>query len=127
MIEPRFLLDANSCIYLIEQLSSALLARAEREAPGALVTSAVAYAEVARGTDWENRPAADLVNDFFAAVPVLPFDEAAGLRYADLPFARHRFDRLIAAHALSLNLTLVTANMKDFRDIEDLRIEDWTQ
>jgi len=40
---------------------------------------------------------------------------------------RHRFDQLIAAHTLALNLTLVTANPRDFRDIPDLRVEDWTK
>ena len=65
--------------------------------------------------------------DFFAAVPVLPFDRAAGRAYADLPFKRHRFDRLIAAHALALSATFVTANPRDFRDIAELRVEDWTR
>jgi len=125
--EPQFLLDANSCIYLIEKLSPVLRAKAERCAPDELVTSAIAYAEVARGTDWENEEAAGLVNDFFEAVSVLPFDQAAGRTYSDLPFARHRFDRLIAAHALALGLTLVTANTRDYRDIPGLDVEDWTE
>ncbi len=101
--------------------------RAEQEPPGSIVTSAVAYAEVARGTDWRNLEAATLVDDFFASVPVLPFDESAGRNYADLPFARNRFDRLIAAHAISLGLTIITANVRDFSDIPRLSVEDWTQ
>ena len=44
-----------------------------------------------------------------------------------LPFARHRFDRLIAAHALALDLTLVTANVRDFYDLPGLKVEDWTR
>ena len=124
--EPRYLLDANCCIYLIEKLSPALRQRAEQEPPGSLVTSAVAYAEVARGTDWRNREAAALVDDFFASVAVLSFDELAGRHYAVLPFARNRFDRLIAAHAISLGLTIITANVRDFSDIPGLKVEDWT-
>ncbi len=127
MAEPRFLLDANSCIYLIEKLSLPLRKRAERCAPGEIVTSAVAFAEVALGTDWSDGQGAGLVRDFFAAVDVLPFDREAAFAYAELPFARHSFDRLIAAHALALSLTLVTANVRDFRDISELRVEDWTQ
>jgi tRNA(fMet)-specific endonuclease VapC len=125
--EPRFLLDANCCIYLIEKLVPPVRARAERHALGELVTSAIAFAEVARGTDWSNAQSAGLVNDFFKAIAVLPFDEAAARKYASLPFARHRFDRLIAAHALALGLTLVTANTCDFQDISGLEIEDWTK
>lgn len=127
MTEPRFLLDANCCIYLIEKLSPPLRERVELHAPGELVTSAIAFAEVARGTDWSNEEAAGLVNDFFDAVLILPLDEAAGRAYAELPFVRHRFDRLIAAHALSLGLTLITANRRDFHDIRDLKVEDWTK
>ena len=127
MAEPRFLLDANCCIYLIEKLDPGLRKKAEQQAPGELVTSAIAFAEVARGTDWTNQEAAGLVSDFFDAVAILPFDREAGRVYALLPFVRHRFDRLIAAHALALDLTLVTANTRDFRDIPALRVEDWTQ
>ncbi len=127
MAEPRFLLDANSCIYLIEKLSPPLRSRAERCAAGEIVTSAVVFAEVARGTNWSDVQAAGLVRDFFEAVEVLPFDRAAGFAYGGLPFARHRLDRLIAAHALALDLTLVTANVSDFRDVAELKVEDWTQ
>ena len=127
MTEPRFLLDVNSCIYLIEKLSDTLRRNAERVEPGALVTSSICYAEVAVGNDWNNRMAAALVNDFFKAVAIIPFDAAAARRYGDLPFRRHRLDGLIAAHALSLDLTLVTANTRDFAAFDGLRVEDWTQ
>lgn len=127
MTSARFLLDANCCILLIEKRSQALRRRAEECAPDQMVTSAVAFAEVALGTDWSNPGAADLINDFFAVVPVLPFDREAARIYADLPFKRHRFDRLIAAHSLALGVTLVTAKPRDFRDIDGLRVEDWTE
>ena len=127
MTESRFLLDANSCIYLIEKLSPALRGRAERCAPGEIVTSAIVFAEVARGTDWSNTEAAGLVTDFFETVEVLPFDRPAALAYSNQPFVRHRVDRLIAAHAISLELTLITANVRDFRDISKLKVDDWTR
>lgn len=127
MAEARFLLDANCCIYLIEQTSSPLRSRVEMRAPGEVVTSAITFAEVALGTDWTDAGAADVVSNFFAVVPVVEFEESAGRAYAQVPFKRHRFDRLIAAHALSLSLTLVTANPRDFEDIPDLRVEDWTR
>lgn len=127
MTDPQALLDANCCIYLIEKLSPLLRERVQQHAPGELVTSAIVFAEVARGTDWSDDEAAGLVNDFFDAVPVLPFDREAAYVYGALPFVRHRFDRLIAAHALALNVTLVTANPRDFSDIPALRVEDWTR
>jgi tRNA(fMet)-specific endonuclease VapC len=108
-------------------MSAKVVERAEDCQPGELVTSAVAYAEFARGVDWSRPHAAETASRFFEAVPVLPFDDRAARAYAELPFKRHRFDRLIAAHALALNLTLVTANPRDFRDVRELRVEDWTK
>lgn len=63
---------------------------------------------------------------FFAQVPVLPFDIAAGNAYSRLPFKRGSYDRLIAAQALSLGLTVVTSNVADFEDVPDLKVENWT-
>ena len=43
-----------------------------------------------------------------------------------LPFKRGSYDRLIAAHALSLGLTVVTGNTKHFADVPGLKVENWT-
>jgi len=125
--EPRFLLDTNICIYLAEAISDPLLQRVKQCDVGALATSSISFAEFATGIDWSQPHAEDSVARLFRAISILPFDEAAARTYASLPFARHRFDRLIAAHALSLGLTLVTANVRDYRDIPELIVEDWTR
>lgn len=127
MTDPRFLLDSNICIYLLESKSTKLDHRVEQCAPGEVVTSAIAFAEVAQGIDWSNAEDARIAANFFTLIPVVPFDQAAALDYAALPFTRHRYDRLIAAHARALGVTLITANLKDYRDIAGLKIEDWTQ
>ena len=62
--------------------------------------------------------------------PMLAFDEAAAERYGVQRAAvrdrrRDAFDRLIAAHATSLGLTLVTNNEADFRDYPGLIVENW--
>jgi tRNA(fMet)-specific endonuclease VapC len=125
--EPRFLLDTNICIYLAEGLSEPLLNRVEQCPVGELATSAISFAEFTRGVDWSQPHAEDSIARLFQAITIVSFDRAAAIAYAALPFVRHRFDRLIAAHALSLGVTLVTANERDFRDIPDLRVEDWTR
>ncbi len=127
MTEPRFILDSNICIYLLESKSRTLDLRVEQCAPGELVTSAIAFAEVARGIDWADAEDARIAANFFTHIPVLPFDQAAAREYAALPFTRHRYDRLIAAHARALGVILITANLKDYRDVTDLKVEDWTQ
>lgn len=62
----------------------------------------------------------------FRVVEVLPFDRRAAMAYLDIPFKRAAFDRLIAAHALSAALTLITNNERDFNDVPGLRVENWT-
>ena len=122
----RFMLDANALILLLE-LDKRVLGRARDCDEGDLCLSAIAYAEVVRGTATGKAPARDLLDRAVQTIPVLPFDQAAAHFYAQVPFRRHRFDRLIAAHALVLGLTLVTANTTDFADLPGLRVEDWTQ
>lgn len=120
------MLDSNALILLLDR-DERVVGRAKQCFEGDLCISAIAFAEVARGTATGKPPPQDLLDRAVERIPVLPYDALAARSYAELPFTRHRFDRLIAAHALSLDLTLVTANVKDFRGISDLRIEDWTQ
>ena len=89
------------------------------------MTSGIAYAEVMLGILRQGQDAGP-ARFLFSRVEVMPFDRAAADAYARLPFRRANFDRLIAAHALAIDATLVTANPRDFADIPGLRVEDWT-
>jgi len=71
-------------------------------------------------------PSMAVLDGFLEEIILLPFDESAARAYARLPFKRVSFDRLIAAHALSLGLTLVTSNETDFADVPGLKVENWT-
>jgi tRNA(fMet)-specific endonuclease VapC len=122
--DPLYLLDSNICIYLVAGRSLAVKARVEACAPGEVATSSVAFAEVMMGARRLGTEKA--TRALFDHVTILPFDDVAGHAYAELPFKRGRFDRLIAAHALSLHLTLVTNNPRDFDDVGGLRVENWT-
>ena len=127
MADPRFLLDSNICIYLLEGLSDKARSQVERRAPGELITSMIVYAEVMRGLREDDARGRALTDAFFEVVPVVPFDKAAALAFRRVPFRRGGFDRLIAAHALALDLTLITNNPRDFADIAGLRVENWTE
>lgn len=124
MTDPLFLLDSNICIYLLKGASEPIRQRVQSHSPGELVTSAVAFAEVMVGV--RTAEAVARAEALFALVKVLPFDDCVARAYATMPFRRARFDRLIAAHALSLGLVLVTNNGKDFADIPGLKVENWT-
>lgn len=122
----KYLLDSNIIVYLTMNSNEGVVRRAAECDEGDLVTSAVAYAEVAYGSLNEQPPAIEQLQAFVQEVPVLDFDYKAALAYASLPFKRGSFDRLIAAHALSHDLTVVTHNEKHFADVPGLKVENWT-
>ena len=122
--EPAFLLDSNICIYVLADASGPAAIRLGECAPGAAATSSIVYAEVLRGVA-SSRDDQAKVDALFGVLRIMPFDAAAATAYAVIPFKRGTFDRLIGAHALSLGLTLVTSNFRDYADIPGLKIENW--
>ena len=125
--EPRFLLDTNSLIYLAEQTHELVTRRVGDCAPGEIIVSTIVVAEFALGVDWSLPDARVTFDRLFQAIPVCDFDHPAALAYSTLPFRRNSFDRLIAAHALALEVTLVTTNISDFADMPQLSVVDWTK
>lgn len=122
----RYLVDSDSAIYATSGVYPAMRAYFERCAPGEIAISAVSYAEIAIGTHAGKPPTPDVLEAFIRVVPIIDFDTAAARAYATLPFKRARFDRLLAAHALSIDATVVTNNPDDFADVPGLKVENWT-
>ena len=121
----KYLFDSNVVIRVALGHGQALRERVADCDEGDIVVSAVVYAEVALGSVNGEPPALDELSAFLSEVPVLPFDAAAAEVYARLPFRRGSFDRLIAAHALALDLVLVTDNVADYSDVPGLKVENW--
>ena len=94
--------------------------------PGEIGLSAISYAEIAHGTFIGKPPPPEVLEAFVQAIPIVAFEEAGAREYARLPFKRARFDRLLAAHALSIDATIVTNNEGDFADVPGLKVENWT-
>ncbi|MEK7343331.1 MAG: type II toxin-antitoxin system VapC family toxin [Pseudomonadota bacterium] len=122
-----YLLDTNSCIFLFAGTRPRLIERVAACHAGDLAISTIVLAELALGSAQGKIPPIEVLDGFMEEVNLLPFDGAAARAYAAMPFRRGRFDRLLAAHALSVDATIVTNNLADFDDIPDLRAEDWTQ
>ncbi len=129
----RYMLDTNICVYLMKAHPPEVLARLTQLDYGDAVMSIITYAELRVGlealgpTRAQNERALQLL---IRDIPVLPFDEAAAVRYGVQRAAvrdrrRDAFDRLIAAHAASLGLTLITNNEADFHDYPGLVVENW--
>jgi tRNA(fMet)-specific endonuclease VapC len=134
----RYMLDTNICIYLIKNHPPQVLRRLEVLKQGDAVMSVVTYAELRAGLEiqGETRSASDRDGDKHALallinrIPVLPFMESDAVSFGVLRAAvrdrnRDTMDRLIAAHAVSTKVTLVTNNEADFKDYPSLVIENW--
>lgn len=122
----RYLIDADCAVYAMTARYEPLRERLTACAPGDVAISTISFAEIALGTENGKPPAPEVLEAFVAAIPLLSFDEAAAREYARLPFKRARFDRLLAAHALSLGVTIITNNEADFADVPGLTVENWT-
>ena len=122
----RYLIDSDLAIYAMGgEADSRLNDRLASCDAGEMGISAISFAEVALGT-WNGKPPRqDVLDAFVSVIPILEFDEAAAREYAKLPFKRARFDRLLAAHALSIGATVVTNNEADFADVPGLIVENW--
>lgn len=131
---PRYMLDTNMCIYLLKHQPEIVAQRFAQCYVSDVVMSAITYAELEYGVsvsanpEQERMALASLLED----IPVSPFDAAAGVAYGPIRLAtreskKDHLDKLIAAHAASLDVTLVTNNEKDFAKYPGLRIENWLE
>lgn len=122
----RYLLDADMAIFATTGQFPALANRLGECEPEEVSLSAISFAEIVLGMERGKPPTAEALALLVEVVPVIAFDEAAARAYAQLPFKRARFDRLLAAHALSLGATVITNNELDFADVPGLVVENWT-
>ncbi len=129
----RYMLDTNVCIHLLRRPAPSLRQRFTQEAPFCCI-STVTFHELVHGAHRARDPVHERkkVEDLGAGLEVLDFDaEAAGhsgnihAALASVGQIIGAYDMLIAGHARSLGLTLVTGNLGEFRRVEGLRSEDW--
>lgn len=129
----NYLLDTNICIYIMRQQPAVVAARFESTTVGDACMSIITFAELRAGIERQGTSRARderVLDMFLQLVPVLPFGEAAARTYGVMRAAvpeprKNALDRLIAAHAFSLNVTLVTNNEGDFKGYPGLRVENW--
>ena len=129
---PRYMLDTNMCIYLMKNQPESVARRFAQCLVGDVVMSAITYAELEFGVlacvspERERDNLRALIED----IKVEPFDEGAAVAYGSIRMAtrenrKDQLDKLIAAHAVSLGVTLVTNNMRDFERYPGVIIENW--
>ena len=130
----RWMLDTNICIYIAKQRPPEVRERFQRLAPGELGMSVVTYGELHYGAmkSRENLHALSSLRELSHLIPVLPMAPKAAEVYGEIRAQLSRAgtpignnDLWIAAHAMSLHLTLVTNNEREFRRVPGLSIENW--
>lgn len=129
---PLYMLDTNMCIYLMKNQPAEVAKRFAQCYVGDVVMSAITLAELEFGVTVSAHPGKQRrhLNALVEDIPVAAFDAAAALAYGPTRAAtrerkKDHLDKLIAAHAISLKVILVTNNKRDFAAYPTLKIENW--
>jgi tRNA(fMet)-specific endonuclease VapC len=128
------MLDTNICVHLIRQRPRSVLERVGAFAVGDIGLSVITLAELEYGASNSRDPKRnrDALRRFTAPLDIAPFDKGATEAYGRIRAILERkgraigpMDLLIAAHALSLDVRLVTSNEDEFRRVPGLLVENW--
>lgn len=129
----RYLLDTNIVSDLVRQPRGPVASRTTEVGEGSICTSIVVAAELRYGAEKsESKQLSERIDLLLSALEILPLEPPADQRYGEL---RHDLarqgtqigpnDLLIAAQALAADLTLVTANTREYERVPSLRVENW--
>lgn len=130
----RYMLDTDICIELIRGRAPAIFKRLRKLAPDQVAISSITLAELQYGSARSSDPPRHqvILTTFLAPLVVLPFDDLAAEAYGPVRAELSRagtligpLDTLIASHARSLSMTLVTNNEREFRRVGGLHVENW--
>lgn len=130
----RYLLDTNICVEVIRDRAPQIIKRMTEAPARSLGLSSITLAELEYGVEKSSAPDrnAAALKGFLGIFEIIAFDDEAAKHYGNIRATLERtgkiigaLDFLIAAHARSLNLTLVTDNTREFRRVPQLKIENW--
>lgn len=130
----KIVLDTDICIYAINQKRPEILSRVRDYDIGEVGTSSITYAELRFGVENSARVEENLdrLERFLLPLEIVPFDAEAARHCGRIRSELKRLgcsvgsnDLLIAAHALALDATLVSNNVREFSRIGGLRLEQW--
>jgi tRNA(fMet)-specific endonuclease VapC len=130
----RYLLDTNICIYVIKKKPAAVLKKFRTFQINNLGISSLTLAELEFGVHNSRYPEQnqEALNQFLSPLEIFPFDDRAAMEYGRIrAYLKQRgrpigaMDLLPAAQAKSLAIPLVTNNLKEFKRIPGLHLENW--
>jgi tRNA(fMet)-specific endonuclease VapC len=132
----KWMLDTNICIAIIKRQPECVIRKLRGKSTGQVGLSSVALGELTYGAEKSARPSQNLeaLHEFLLPLEIAPYDEACAFRYGKLRAQLKKMgrpigalDTLIAAHALALDVVLVTHNSQEFSHARGLRLEDWLE
>jgi len=133
--DVRYLLDTDICIYVLNErppeVLSQFLAHEDEGIGVSVVTASELFFGVRKSASARNLKALEA---FLESLSVLDFDMEAARRYGELRAHLEKkgtpigsMDMQIAAHALALDVTLVTNNQREFSRVPGLRTDNWAR
>lgn len=128
------MLDTNMCIYLMKNQPVSVARRFAECYYGDVAISAITLAELQYGVacSTEKKQNQEALELLLEDIPAMPFEVSAAAAYGIIRAASREkksdaLDKLIAAHAISLDAILVTNNERDFKIYPGLKLENWTE
>ena len=130
----RYLLDTNICIYLIKKKSKKVVTKLSTIETSNVGISSITLSELEYGVEKSSNPEKNRIAllEYVSTLEIYNYDDRAALEYGIIRADLERrgltigsLDMLIAAHAKSLSLILVTNNEKEFKRVKDLVVENW--
>jgi tRNA(fMet)-specific endonuclease VapC len=131
---PRYMLDTDTCSYIMKRSNDAVLKRLQKVPVSDVCISVITKSELLFGVEVSPRRRQDesALSAFLQYVEVLDFPDAASLHYAKIRASLKTLgtmiganDLFIAAHARSLGATLVTNNTREFGRVPKLNVQNW--
>ncbi|MBC2714622.1 MAG: type II toxin-antitoxin system VapC family toxin [Desulfobacteraceae bacterium] len=132
----KYLIDTNICIYIMNKRPTGIIHKFKLFDVGEIGVSTITISELQYGVSKsKNRKLnKQRIEEFLSPLEILPYDEIAATIYGDIRVQLEKrgepigpLDLLIAAHALSRNLVLISNNEKEFERVKNLKVEDWVK
>ncbi len=132
----KYLIDTNICIYIMNNHPHEVFERFRNTGVGAIGISSITVSELYYGAYKSSRIKQNIkrVEEFLYPFEILPYDESASREYGKIRSYLEKkgqivgpLDMLIAAHAISRNLAVITNNINEYKRIKTLQVENWVK
>ena len=131
-----YMLDTNICIYVMKNKPERALKRFEKEINRGICISSITLAELEYGMKHSSNPTKNerALLKFLLPLRILSFESSAASAYGEIRAYLQKqgtpigpLDMLIAGHARSKELILVTNNVREFARVPELKLENWAE